>query len=501
MNGVSGKSVLVVVGYGLFLALSALSFWSPLALVPTAAERLEPQFYLLVHVGFALAFALVLVACKLRGSARLAQPLFAATLALLIAGMLLSDGSVRDALGFPPLFLLLGALVTGLGFGTGLMCWMLVFSTFSLRGAWVILTLGSVLSAVPAVGVSYFALGNAAARSSFVFALLLLSLVLLTVAMQELALGHASDPGEGKDDAPASPSLPKLVRNFGIVLPCVVVLSLFQPFLDSSGLLRGLSPLTKTLLSQGGNAVGALIVLAMGRMTNWTIDVARVFLWITPVFATVCLLFPFISESYWFIFSFVSMLIFSVLSIAVMLSCLRFSAERGVPLPTAYGILGFCLYAPDVVGNLAGLAVLHVPAASKVVLSGALLLIAGVCGLLALRLGKGRAVVPRASQVEVIPAGEASPNETPAGGGALTVPETCAWLSARYELTAREGEVLEMLAHGRNVPFIADALHLSAHTVRGYVKTVYQHLDVHSRQELIDLVEATAQGDEACGRA
>ena len=46
-----------------------------------------------------------------------------------------------------------------------------------------------------------------------------------------------------------------------------------------------------------------------------------------------------------------------------------------------------------------------------------------------------------------------------------------------------------MLAHGRNVPFIAEALGLSSHTVRGYVKSLYARLDVHSRQEIIDLVE------------
>ena len=61
-------------------------------------------------------------------------------------------------------------------------------------------------------------------------------------------------------------------------------------------------------------------------------------------------------------------------------------------------------------------------------------------------------------------------------------------LSAQCGLTAREHEVLILLAQGRSNPYIRDALSISLDTAGTHVKHVYAKLGVHSRQELIDLV-------------
>lgn len=65
----------------------------------------------------------------------------------------------------------------------------------------------------------------------------------------------------------------------------------------------------------------------------------------------------------------------------------------------------------------------------------------------------------------------------------------CAELSESGGLTSREAEVLALLARGRNVAYIQESLTLSRNTVKSYVARVYGKLDVHSHQELIDLVE------------
>ena len=62
-------------------------------------------------------------------------------------------------------------------------------------------------------------------------------------------------------------------------------------------------------------------------------------------------------------------------------------------------------------------------------------------------------------------------------------------LAARYQLSAREAEVCEYLARGRSQVYIREALLLSKNTVSTYVRRIYAKLDVHSKQELIDLVE------------
>lgn len=63
-------------------------------------------------------------------------------------------------------------------------------------------------------------------------------------------------------------------------------------------------------------------------------------------------------------------------------------------------------------------------------------------------------------------------------------------LGKRNALTKREIELLGYLARGRDTAFICSELHLSRNTVKSYTKTIYAKLQVHSRQELIDLVDA-----------
>lgn len=66
---------------------------------------------------------------------------------------------------------------------------------------------------------------------------------------------------------------------------------------------------------------------------------------------------------------------------------------------------------------------------------------------------------------------------------------SCAQLAREYRLTSRETDVLRLLARGRNAAYIQQELALTHSTVKSYVADVYRKLNVHSHQELIDLVE------------
>lgn len=61
-------------------------------------------------------------------------------------------------------------------------------------------------------------------------------------------------------------------------------------------------------------------------------------------------------------------------------------------------------------------------------------------------------------------------------------------LAERSGLTPRETEVFDLLVRGRSIPYVRDALVISRETAATHAKHVYAKLDVHSRQELIDLV-------------
>jgi DNA-binding NarL/FixJ family response regulator len=58
----------------------------------------------------------------------------------------------------------------------------------------------------------------------------------------------------------------------------------------------------------------------------------------------------------------------------------------------------------------------------------------------------------------------------------------------RVELTAREQDVLEMLADETPTAEIAERLFLSPVTVRRHVSTLLHKLDVHSRKEAADML-------------
>lgn len=53
----------------------------------------------------------------------------------------------------------------------------------------------------------------------------------------------------------------------------------------------------------------------------------------------------------------------------------------------------------------------------------------------------------------------------------------------------REAEVLGYLARGRSSTYIAKALFLSTETVKVHVKHIYDKTGVHSREDLLDLVQ------------
>ncbi|MDR3052463.1 MAG: helix-turn-helix transcriptional regulator [Coriobacteriales bacterium] len=54
-------------------------------------------------------------------------------------------------------------------------------------------------------------------------------------------------------------------------------------------------------------------------------------------------------------------------------------------------------------------------------------------------------------------------------------------------LTLREREVAQLLAQGKAVEAIAGELVISANTAKSHIRTIYSKLDIHSKQELIDL--------------
>ncbi len=90
------------------------------------------------------------------------------------------------------------------------------------------------------------------------------------------------------------------------------------------------------------------------------------------------------------------------------------------------------------------------------------------------------------------------PGRTGAGGGGVApaqdvddVMDGWSEKAARaYGLTPRERQILFLLLRGDDGPAIAEELGLSDNTVRSHKKRLYRKLDVHSKQELLELMRS-----------
>ncbi len=60
------------------------------------------------------------------------------------------------------------------------------------------------------------------------------------------------------------------------------------------------------------------------------------------------------------------------------------------------------------------------------------------------------------------------------------------------DLSPRESEVLALLVAGDRVPTIAKRLHISQHTVRNHLKSMFRKLEVGTQSELIDRIRSLA---------
>lgn len=82
--------------------------------------------------------------------------------------------------------------------------------------------------------------------------------------------------------------------------------------------------------------------------------------------------------------------------------------------------------------------------------------------------------------------GDASPSQ---GNASEDDEEKFRLIAEDYGLTRREAEVLPYLARGRSAKVIADALFVSEPTIRTHTRHILEKTCLHSKQELIDLID------------
>ncbi len=91
--------------------------------------------------------------------------------------------------------------------------------------------------------------------------------------------------------------------------------------------------------------------------------------------------------------------------------------------------------------------------------------------------------------------GNVRPGVSPARdvSAAPTYDEVLGRICEKFGLSPRERDVCALLGRGRNRQFVADELGISLETAKTHATNVYRKLDVHSQQDLLDVIEMTGE--------
>ena len=309
------------------------------------------------------------------------------------------------------------------------------------------------------------------------------------------------------------------------------------------------------VMSMAGALVAAIAVLVLWQYKNLRLNVAGAYRVVFPFVITSFLLLPFLVTAY---AQWLAAILYAVYSVAIMLmmmQCAQASRDRGINPVFIYGFFGGVVYALHDVGFIGGSFAEQIMITGIEPLAVVALVAVYLLGLMYF-VGQGgfRKVLGRASDAESIElvalrpvgrdvkakgAAQAQPPSdgaasdknaraaqsrksapqghapaAPADGAASKRP---AYVDARgragapvyqdriskqaellrqhYRLSARETEVMELIARGNTVARIAEDLVVSENTIRTHSKRIYAKLDIHKKQELLDLIDSFDPSD------
>lgn len=464
---------LVATGFACFLAMNSFSLWGfsflqQFAFGASAQDSWSTPVSLSNIVAFFVYFL---------GSTRFPRlfdraPFFEAVL-LIAAGMIFLLGFFVTS---SAVMLTVSAVLVGVGTTCCFICWETVLSLSEPRETKKQIILGSVLSLLP-FGL-FFAFGQAGllfTESLLAFCNLVLLFFTLRFEGGAPATAPVATPPAG-----AAPRVPLLIRSrFWKPLLCIVMIGVISPVIGSVAFSDDLAFFESCAIVFAANLVSAAILAVVWLALDKETTISKAYVVLFPVLITAFLAFPFVAEQYRTLVLFVGSFGFTLFSIVMMVSCISIASERGLGLVFVYALFAGVTYASRLIGQ--GLAAVigrsSLSQETQIVTSVFVLLYG--CSLVMFILVRKSAARPK----------EAAPS------GVDVLQQACAQLAAERGLSARQTEVLDLLAHGYDVPSIAKKLFISENTVRTHTKKIYALLDVHAKQEIVDLVNARCGKD------
>ena len=492
-------------GYASFLAVNAAGAWGGVfPLLPMKLQ--EPQtlfwFFLVQSLVFAACFFLSVV-----GSYHLPGPtrLFIVRLSAvpyLLGWFCLIGAMYLDAWMLP--LVIAGGGFIGVGSAGFYMLWQRLFASQDSDAGNHDLILGTAYASV-----LYFAL-HLIPRAVTVY---LIPLVITPF----FALAISLKSREINFDQPMFEDVPRdhphvyrtVVRDYWRSAFCVGALGFCTGIMRSLAIGEPQVGALVNVLSMAGSLVAAVTVLVLWQFKNLRMNVVGAYRVVFPFVITSFLLLPFLMVAYAQWLAAILYAMYSVAIVLMMIQCAQASRDRGINPVFVYGFFGGVVYALHdagfIGGTLAGQVAIPGLSSHAVVALGAGYLLGfmyffGQGGFHSALRGAHRSV-PDVELVSLGPTPDGSakregtvrPARKHADGEPVyqdRISKQAARICQEFRLSAREAEVMEHIVRGKTVVRIAEELVISENTVRMHSKRIYAKLDIHKKQDLIDLVDS-----------
>ena len=263
---------------------------------------------------------------------------------------------------------------------------------------------------------------------------------------------------------------------------------------------------TVNMLSMASMLIVGVAFTATWQKKSLQLNISSAFRVVFPFVISAFVLLPILGKNYIAPFAGVLYALYDCAVVLMMIQCAQASRERSVNPVFIYGFFGGIVYMLHDAGYIMGIFVGDLNAFGSQSLTPIALLSIYLLALVYF-VGQGgfkQALSPnraRAERIELIPtaAAPAKRNRPSASAEAESTRERplvdriskqCILVKKHYKLSDREAEVMELIARGSTVARIAETLTVSENTIRTHSKRIYAKLDIHRKQELVDLVNS-----------
>lgn len=275
------------------------------------------------------------------------------------------------------------------------------------------------------------------------------------------------------------------------------------------------------MAAMAGTFATALAILTAWRSKPLKISVSSFFRVMFPFVVTAFLALPFLGESYLVLFASVLYAVYSCLITLMMIQCAQASRDRSVNPVFIYAFFAGIVYVMHDAGYIVAMLASGLePFGFDSLLTISLFCVYALGMVFFVGLGGFKqALSPNrvsAEKVDLIPtaatpatrkrpSATAAPENDRASDGQESafldrLSKQCALVSQHYGLSEREAEIMELVARGNTVVRISGMLGISENTVRTHTRRIYGKLDIHKKQELLDLLQSFSPRGLADGK-